>query len=476
MGAHQWIAVAVLCATFFQICRAVHSSADDKLLSLPGQPRVSFQQYAGYVPVDENQDRALFYYFVEAEIGPASKPLVLWLNGGPGCSSVGTGAFSEHGPFRPSGGGSLVRNDYSWNKEANMLYLESPAGVGFSYSADQSFYDLVNDTITVQDNFAFLQNWFLKFPEYKNRDLFITGESYAGHYVPQLADLIVKSGLKLNLKGIALGNPLLEFSTDLNSEGDFYWSHGLISNPTYELLNAVCNTSQLWRERIGHSLSASCSKVSDQLKAEIPNAIDLYDVTANVCLSFGASLLGVQNNPLTPRFRLFSSTESLREALSQQKAQENIDPCVQEETSVYLNRKDVQESFHAKLVGTPKWNICSGVVNYDLRNLEIPTIDVVGSLVNSGVRVLVYSGDQDSAIPFTGSRTLVEGLAKKLGLNATVPYTPWFEDKQVGGWTQVYGDILTFSTIRGGSHLAPFSSPGRSLALFAAFLSGKPLV
>ncbi|KAI5560204.1 hypothetical protein BDE02_16G031100 [Populus trichocarpa] len=476
MGAHQWIAMAVLCATFFQICRAVNSSADDKLLSLPGQPRVSFQQYAGYVTVDENQDRALFYYFVEAETDPASKPLVLWLNGGPGCSSVGAGAFSEHGPFRPSGGGSLVRNHYSWNKEANMLYLESPAGVGFSYAANQSFYDLVNDTITVQDNFVFLQNWFLKFPEYKNRDLFITGESYAGHYVPQLADLIVKSGLKFNLKGIALGNPLLEFSTDLNSEGDFYWSHGLISNPTYELLSAVCNTSQLLRERIGNSLSASCSKVSDQLNAEIPNAIDPYDVTANVCLSFGASLLGVQNNPLTLRFRLFSSAESLQEALSQQKAQESIDPCVQEETFVYLNRKDVQESFHAKLVGTPKWTFCSGVVNYDLRNLEIPTIDVVGSLVNSGVRVLVYSGDQDSVIPFTGSRTLVEGLAKKLGLNATVPYTPWFEDKQVGGWTQVYGDILTFSTIRGGSHMAPFPSPGRSLALFEAFLSGKPLV
>ena len=115
-----------------------------------------------------------------------------------------------------------------------------------------------------------------------------------------------------------LGNPLLEFSTDLNSEGDFYWSHGLISNPTYELLSAVCNTSQLWRERIRNSLSASCSKVSDQLNAEIPNAIDPYDVTANVCLSFGASLLGVQNNPLTPRFRLFSSAESLQEALSQQ--------------------------------------------------------------------------------------------------------------------------------------------------------------
>ncbi|KAJ6778879.1 CARBOXYPEPTIDASE [Salix koriyanagi] len=416
MGAQQWIAMVVLCATFFQLCRAVDSSADDKLLSLPGQPRVSFQQYAGYVTVDKNQNRALFFYFVEAETDPASKPLGLAV---PPLEQVLSLSMA---PFRPSDGGSLVRNDYSWNKEANMLYLESPAGVGFSYSANQSFYDLVNDTITAQDNFVFLQNWFLKFPEYKNRDLFIAGESYAGHYVPQLADLIVKSGIKFNLKGVALGNPL--FGID----------------------------------------------------AEIPGAIDPYDVTANVCLSSGASLLGAQNNPLTPRSRLFSSAESLQEVLSQQKAQENIDLCVQEETFVYLNRKDVQESFHAKLVGTQQWTLCSSVVQYDLRNLEIPTIDVVGSLVNSGIRVLVYSGDQDSVVPFTGSRTLVEGLAKQLGLNATVPYTAWLEDKQIGGWTQVYGDILTFSTIRGGSHLAPFSSPGRSLAMFAAFLSGKPLV
>jgi serine carboxypeptidase-like clade 2 len=78
MGAQSWIIMVVISATFMQICRAV----DDKLLSLPGQPRVSFQQYAGYVTVDENQDRALFYYFVEAESDPASKPLVLWLNGG----------------------------------------------------------------------------------------------------------------------------------------------------------------------------------------------------------------------------------------------------------------------------------------------------------------------------------------------------------------------------------------------------------
>ena len=115
-----------------------------------------------------------------------------------------------------------------------------------------------------------------------------------------------------------LGNRLLEFGTDFNSEGDFYWSHGLMSNPTYELLSAVCNPSQLWRERLGASLSASCLEVVDQLNAEIPDVIDTYYVTGNVCLSSGESetLLGVHNHPLSPRFQSFSSDQSLQDALS----------------------------------------------------------------------------------------------------------------------------------------------------------------
>ncbi|KAG6769076.1 hypothetical protein POTOM_024691 [Populus tomentosa] len=476
MGAQAWIIMVAICATFMQISRSVDSSSvDDKILSLPGQPPVSFQQYSGYVTVDENQDRALFYYFVEAESDPASKPLVLWLNGGPGCSSFGIGAFSENGPFRSRGGGLLVRNDYSWNKEANMLYLESPAGVGFSYSANQSFYDLVNDTITAQDSYIFLQLWFVKFPEYKDRDFYITGESYAGHYVPQLAHLIAQSGLKFNLKGIAVGNALLEFNTDLNSEGDYYWAHGLISDATYELMNSVCNSSQLWRESITGSRFAACVVVKKRLSIEFPNAFDAYNVIGDICISSGESQLDVPSYPFRPKFQVSSSTQSVQAAIDQTKDAENIDVCVQEKSTQYLNRKDVQEALHAQLVGVTRWTGCSSVVNYDRRNLEIPTINIVGSLVSSGNRVLVYSGDQDSVVPFIGSRILVDGLAKELGLNATVPYRPWFEDKQVGGWTQVYGDILTFATIRGAGHLAPLTSPKRSLALFSAFLSGKPL-
>ncbi|GLT88072.1 hypothetical protein SLE2022_061130 [Rubroshorea leprosula] len=140
-------------------------SQADKIVALPGQPKV--------------------------ETDPSLKPLVLWLNGGPGCSSLGTGAFVEHGPFKTNGE-TLIRNEFSWNKEANMLYLESPASVGFSHSTNNSFFANLNDEVRAWDNLVFLQRWFLQFPEYKNRDFYITGENYAGHYVPCFGSFAVQ--------------------------------------------------------------------------------------------------------------------------------------------------------------------------------------------------------------------------------------------------------------------------------------------
>ncbi|KAG5086060.1 hypothetical protein JHK82_053457 [Glycine max] len=426
----------------------------DKISNLPGQPQVEFQQYSGYVTVDDQHQRALFYYFVEAEEDPASKPLVLWLNGGPGCSSIGVGAFAEHGPFRPSDNNVLQQNDYSWNKVANVLYLESPAGVGFSYSSNKSFYASVTDEITARDNLVFLQRWFTKFPEYSNNDFFITGESYGGHYVPQLSQLIVQTKTNFNLKGIAIGNPLLEFNTDFNSRSEYFWSHGLISDSTYEVLTRVCNFSSIRRQIQNGNLRGVCVKANKLLNTEISNFIDKYDVTLDVCLS---------------------SVNQQAYVLNQLQETQKIDVCIGDKTTTYLNRKQVQKALHANLVGVTKWSTCSSVLHYDYQNLEIPTIPILGSLVKSGIKVLVYSGDQDSVIPLIGSRSLVNGLAKEIGLDTTVAYRAWFEGKQVAGWTKVYGNILSYATIRGASHEAPFSQPQRSLLLLKAFLEGKPL-
>lgn len=164
---------------------------EDDLLKegLPGQPfPVLFKQYAGYVNVDKIKGRSLFYYFAEAAHGdgdPSSKPLILWLNGGPGCSSLGYGAMMELGPFGVNPDGrTLYSRKFSWNRVANLLFLESPAGVGFSYSNTTTDYEISGDKTTAQDSYTFLINWFKKFPHFKSSDFYIMGESYAGTSSP----------------------------------------------------------------------------------------------------------------------------------------------------------------------------------------------------------------------------------------------------------------------------------------------------
>ncbi|XP_024318843.1 serine carboxypeptidase-like 40 isoform X2 [Brachypodium distachyon] len=185
--------------------------AADKITALLGQPEgVDFNQYSGYVTVDEVNGRALFYYLTESPSGASEKPLVLWLNGGPGCSSLAFGAMQELGPFRiTQDNKTLTRNMNAWNNVANVIFLDSPAGVGFSYSNTSSDYDLNGDERTADDTFVFLVNWLERFPEYKDRAFYISGESYAGHYVPELAATILfhntyHNRTIISLKGILL--------------------------------------------------------------------------------------------------------------------------------------------------------------------------------------------------------------------------------------------------------------------------------
>ncbi|XP_028766804.1 serine carboxypeptidase-like 46 [Neltuma alba] len=116
-------------------------------------------------------------------------------------------------------------------------------------------------------------------------------------------------------------------------------------------------------------------------------------------------------------------------------------------------------------------------IRYSFASKEIPTIKVVGWLVKSGIRVVVYSGDQDANLPFIGTRRLVRKLAEELKLKVTVDYTPWFVDGnlQVGGWTEEYGKWLSYVVIMGASHEAPATQPKRTFMLFDAFLQGKLL-
>jgi carboxypeptidase C (cathepsin A) len=100
----------------------------------------------------------------------------MWSNGGPGCSGL-IGFLTEQGPFRPNKDMSIKLNDFAWNKVSNMIFVESPAGVGFSYADNKA--DLkTGDNQTAIDNYNLLQAFFTRFPEYRNNELFISSESY----------------------------------------------------------------------------------------------------------------------------------------------------------------------------------------------------------------------------------------------------------------------------------------------------------
>lgn len=156
------------------------------LVSLPQIQSIYNQSwYSGYLQPSPNQHMH-YFFFPQNGRQYSSSPLLLWFNGGPGCSSL-LGALYEHGPFVFSDAFAiLIRNKYSWNNNANVLYIESPAQVGFSYMDGE--YPTWTDDMVAELNLNTLKEFFKKWPEYKVNNLFISGESYAGIYVPTLAE------------------------------------------------------------------------------------------------------------------------------------------------------------------------------------------------------------------------------------------------------------------------------------------------
>ncbi|OWM73971.1 serine carboxypeptidase-like 46 [Punica granatum] len=448
-------------------------SSAELITSLPGQPEINvgFKQYSGYIITNAEHGRALFYYFVEAQSpDPSSRPLTLWLNGGPGCSSVGFGAFMEHGPFKPGQNGSLIKNDYSWNLESNMLYVESPIGVGFSYSNTRSDYENWNDTQTAQENLQFLLNWYEEFPQHRNSDLFLTGESYAGHYIPQLAALLLDYNDRpdtkqiINLKAIALGNPLLDLDISVRSE-DFLWAHGVITDRTRQLLKKECNASRSVREAIYNHQTDQCIYVEGKSSSEMGDDTQTDDLLLPICVSkTSVNQLDIQGIRGRTRSKVG-------------------DPCLNDRIFTYLNRPEVQRALYANTTNVPsRWKFCGGPLQYQYENVDTNLIPLIEDLIMADIPIWFYSGDQDTKIPLTQTRIIANKVASHLGLLPFTDYGPWYNKKQIGGWSQSFGSflgqkktLLTFATVRGGAHEVPFTSPSQALTLFRSFLNGSPL-
>ncbi|OIW18638.1 hypothetical protein TanjilG_13390 [Lupinus angustifolius] len=428
----------------------------DKVGKLPGQNfTINFDHYSGYVTVNEKAGKALFYWFIESDQSPQTKPLLLWFNGGPGCSSIAYGEAEEIGPFhiRPDGK-TLYLNPYSWNQVANILFLDSPAGVGFSYSNTSSDIQNNGDKKTAEDSLEFLLRWFERFPQYKGRDVFITGESYAGHYVPQLSQAIVKHNLKnkknaINLKGYMVGNALTDDVHDHLGVAEFMWSSGLISDQTYKLLNLSCGN-----QSFVHA-SDACAQIQGIAYTEIGN-IDPYSIFTPPCSANHSQSNQLLRRKLSSRIGKFS---------------EEYDPCTESHSTVYFNLPEVQKALHVDPAHKPaKWEPCSDEVHSNWKDSPKTVLDIYRELIPSGLRIWVFSGDTDAIIPVTSTRYSIAALK----LPTVSPWRAWYHDGQVAGWTQGYAG-LTFVAVRGAGHEVPLHKPKPALALVKAFLDGTSL-
>ncbi|KAL1210523.1 Serine carboxypeptidase 24 [Cardamine amara subsp. amara] len=451
--------VALLSATSSSASSYSREQEKDRIKVLPGQPKVAFSQFSGYVNVNESHERSLFYWLTESSSpSPHTKPLLLWLNGGPGCSSIAYGASEEIGPFRINKTSSnLYLNKFSWNKDANLLFLESPAGVGFSYTNTSSDLKDSGDEQTAQDNLIFLIKWLSKFPQYKYRDFYIAGESYAGHYVPQLAKKIhdYNKGFSkpiINLKGFMVGNAVTDNEYDNIGTVTYWWTHAIISDRTYKSILKNCNFT--------------ADKVSDDCDTSVNYAmnhefgdIDQYSIYTPTCVA------AKQKKNNTGFFLRMKNTLLRRRFVS------GYDPCTESYAEKYFNRRDVQRAMHANVTGIRyKWTACSDVLIKNWKDSAKTMLPVYKELAASGLRIWIFSGDTDSVVPVTATRFSLSHL----NLPVKIRWHPWYSGNQVGGWTEVYKG-LTFATVRGAGHEVPLFEPKRAFILFRSFLAGKEL-
>ncbi|XP_057953392.1 serine carboxypeptidase 1-like [Malania oleifera] len=413
----------------------------DRIHKLPGQPKgMNFNQYSGYVTVDPKAGKALFYYFVESPKNSSTNPLVLWLNGGPGCSSLGYGAMMELGPFRVNRDGkTLFRNNYSWNNVANVIFLESPAGVGFSYSNTTSDYQRTGDMSATKDAYTFLVKWLERFPQYKTRDFFMAGESYAGHYVPQLAYTILLNNKNakrtiINLKGITIGNAWIDDATNIMGMLDYLWTHAMNSDETNKGIHSYCDFANL-----SSSILTQCGRFLGKALFEEIGDLYMYNIYATRCLN--ASSKNGSNGSIY-----------------------NSDPCSEYYINSYLNIPEVQAALHANRT---TWSSCRDFHWTESLSTILPIIE---HLMASSIRVWIYSGDIDAVVPITSSRYSINSLK----LPIVSAWRPWYTNYEVGGYVVQYKG-LTLATVRGAGHMVPTDQPERALTMVSSFLRGHSL-
>ncbi|KAL4089658.1 hypothetical protein QTP88_024657 [Uroleucon formosanum] len=392
---------------------------------------------AGYLTVDEALVSNLFFWFFPAANGSSGAPVVLWLQGGPGASSLYS-VFNEHGPFTVDAAGVLQTRRHAWTSTHSVLYVDNPVGVGYSFTGDDAGYSS-NQTAVARNLYAALVQFFLLYPEYRQNEFYAAGESYAGKYVPAVSYAIHQNNpgaqVKINLKGLAIGNGLIDPVNQM-VYSEFLYQNGLIDEDGKRLFKVQEDLARArmatYDYRAAYAAMTRMMITTPSLYSELTDMQNIYNVMWN-------------RNPIPFEGGYWDR---------------------------YVQGPVARAALH---VGRRQWSSVDTVyerMKYDIPKSVAPWLS---ELLDDGrYRVLLYSGQLDAIVPYRGTVNVARALrwagAEQFG-NAT--RTAWYFVAKVAGYATTYGP-LTVLLVRNAGHMVPYDQPAWAHDMINRFTSGKP--
>ncbi|MCJ1369482.1 Cell death protease [Loxospora ochrophaea] len=433
---------------------AAKTAADYYVHSLPGQPEGPLlKMHAGHIEVTPEHHGNLFFWQFENRHIANRQRTVIWLNGGPGCSSE-DGALMEIGPYRLKDKEHLVYNEGSWDEFANLLFVDNPVGTGFSYVDTNSYVHELKDM--ADQMVTFLEKYFELFPEYEDNDLYLSGESYAGQHIPYIAQAILDRNKKptvqhrWNLSGLLIGNGWISPNEQSLAYLEYAYKAGLVQRDSsiakeLEAKQALCITALNADKGKPHVDYPICEQIlSDilRLTQRSGRCTNMYDVrledTWPSCgMNWPPDLVSV-----TP----------------------------------YLRRQDVISALHIDKDKSSGWTECSGSVgsNFNARNSK-PSITLLPGLLER-LPIVLFSGQKDLICNHIGTEELIHnmewngGKGFELSPGTWAPRRDWtFEGEPAGFYQEARN--LTYILFYNSSHMVPFDYPRRTRDMLDRFLN-----
>uniref|UniRef100_A0A5B6YKB7 Carboxypeptidase n=1 Tax=Davidia involucrata TaxID=16924 RepID=A0A5B6YKB7_DAVIN len=391
-------------------------------------PSVSVEDlghHAGYYKIQHSHAARMFYFFFESR-NNKKDPVVIWLTGGPGCSSE-LAMFYENGPFSIANNLSLVWNEHGWDKVSNLLYVDQPIGTGFSYTSDRR--DIRHNEAGVSDDlYDFLQAFFEEHPQFAKNDFYITGESYAGHYIPAFAARVhqgnkAKEGIHIKLKGFAIGNGLTNPAIQYKAYTDYALDMGIIKKSDYDRINKVLPVCETAIKLCGTDGTISC--VASYF---VCNAI----FSSILALAGNINYYDIRKKCVGSLCYDFSNLEN------------------------FLNQKSVRDALG---VGDIEFVSCSTTV------YQAMLVDWMRNLLEDGVKLLIYAGEYDLICNWLGNSRWVHAM-EWTGQKEFVasPEVPFEVEGSEAGLLKNHGP-LSFLKVHDAGHMVPMDQPKAALEM-----------